>query len=500
MLNVIDTATPQRNLNWGTAFAEGWTRVYVKMGGWNVSPIYVAPYYVQQIDSAWAVGMKHIGHYWVPNGRQDPVYQANWMCDRLHRWDPARCFIVLDNETLDDGLKFTDAQAAAFIQRVTERLGIRGSQVLTYSGLNDARTTQWPQTLATGTNFIIAAYSYPPMQLPAIPTVPVNRIVGHQYGGKAIGGVITDTNLFTDNAFDFGGSVAAYNPFAGVRITGTWADHASYSAGGTDLPLPYSTPIPAPASGILRTSGGSGEWAAGWVGSAGRRSILSLDQPLARHTPRQSSPPEGDGPMTAIVFQHQSRFGPEGHYDITKILGWSGASANGQDYGGDVHLHWHGLNAQGQRVRIESYLPTGTAGGGGTTPIPNLEDDMPIMILAVDDRKGRPWRILGNGYDRIVPDTHVDVMKGAVSKVLEVNAAQYDIICANYLQGESFKVNPAYVRGLDQAAIEKVITDSINAALKDATVSSTITDKDKDAIASLTVEKFIAGVGFAATE
>lgn len=170
----------------------------------------------------------------------------------------------------------------------------------------------------------------------------------------------------------------AYNPFSGVRITGTWEDHASYSAGGTDLPLGYGTPIPAPGTGVLRISGGSGEWACGWVGSAGRRSILTLATPLARHTPRKSSPPEGDGPLTAIVFQHQSNFNLAGGYAQGQTVGWTGASANGSNYGGDVHLHWHGLNANGQRLRLESFLPTGLA-GGGVTPIP--EEEL-IMALA----------------------------------------------------------------------------------------------------------------------
>ncbi|ANJ26829.1 hypothetical protein [Agromyces aureus] len=162
-----------------------------------------------------------------------------------------------------------------------------------------------------------------------------------------------------------------HNPFAGVRITGTWEDHASYSAGGTDLPLGYDTAIPAPASGTLRTSGGSGEWACGWVGSAGRRSILTLDTPLPRRSPRRSSPSEAEGPMVAIVLQHQSAFAGQGWHPEGAIIGRSGASANGKDYGGDIHLHWHGLDAQGRRLRIESFLNGASTAGGGTATIPD---------------------------------------------------------------------------------------------------------------------------------
>lgn len=495
---MIDTATPQRNLNWGSAFAEGWTRVYIKLGGTNVLPQYVSPYYRQQVDSAISVGMRNIGHYWVPNARySSPVEQADFMVNNLHRWDKSTHFIVLDNETLDDGLRFSDAQAAAFINRIKERLGITGAQAMTYSGLNDARNTSWPAVLATGSNFIIAAYSYPPMQLPSIPTIPADRIVGHQFGGKSIGGVVTDTNSFTDNAFNFGTSGGSmYNPYANWRITGTWEDHASYSAGGTDYPLPNGTTLYAPASGTLRISGGSGEFAAGFVGSAGRRSILELDQPVNRRLPKKASPPEGDGPMVAVVMQHQSAFGTPGWKPTGGPVGVSGNS-DGTAGGGDYHLHIHGLNARGQRLRFESFVDSSSTGGGGGT-IPIQENyEMAIMILAVDDRKGRPWRILDAGYDRIVPDTHVDVMKGAVAKVLEVNSAQYDIICANYLQGESFKVNPAFAKSQDPAVLVEAINKAIDAALKDATVSSEVTDADKKEIAELTVANFVEQVIFA---
>jgi hypothetical protein len=148
-----------------------------------------------------------------------------------------------------------------------------------------------------------------------------------------------------------------FNPFDAWPITGTWADHMSYSAGGEDYPTPYGYVFPAPASGILRSSGGSGEWAAGWIGSAGRRSILSLDTPIRD--------------LTAIVFQHQAIFGREGHYaEGDPGCGTTGASANGSDWGGDVHMHWHGLNANGSRLCMSNYV-TGADPGTGTS---NSED------------------------------------------------------------------------------------------------------------------------------
>lgn len=152
------------------------------------------------------------------------------------------------------------------------------------------------------------------------------------------------------------GSGAIYNPWASYTISGTWADHMSYSLGGIDYPLSYGTKIYAPASGTLHTSGGSGEYQAGWVGSAGRRSILYLDTDVARVATTMEQG-EGTGPMHAIVFQHQSQFGTDGaHYTMGSACGLSGASANGDNYGGDTHLHVHGLTAGGNRVDFLNFL------------------------------------------------------------------------------------------------------------------------------------------------
>lgn len=202
MRNVIDTASSQRNLDFPTARRE-FTDVYVKLGGDNV-PRYVAPYYIAQVDKARAAGFEHVGHYWVPSATQDPAGAADYFVANLRGWNKATDFIVLDNESLDGASRYSDASAAAWIERVKSRLGITGKQVMTYSGLADARGTNWPAVLATGSNFIIAAYSYGPFAWADFPTIPRARIVGHQTGGRAIGGVVTDTNVFTDDAFNYG--------------------------------------------------------------------------------------------------------------------------------------------------------------------------------------------------------------------------------------------------------------------------------------------------------
>jgi hypothetical protein len=392
MRKVIDTARYQIGLDFGEVYRLGYRDGYVKMGGDNDDPTYITYSYAPQVDGMRRAGFEHVGHYWIPNADPsdaDPIdtpeQQAAFFVDGLHDWRPDRDFVVWDNENLDGARRWDDHGVASAILETLRRNGTRGRQQFVYTNLSDARAHPWPETLATGAMFIIAAPSYPPGELPHIPTIPAERIVGHQHGTRNFGGIITDVNVFTDNAFDYGGPIVigAYNPFRNVRITGTWEDHGSYSAGGTDLPLAYGTTIPAPAAGILRNSGGSGEWQCGWVGSAGRRSILSLDVPLPRLVERKLYPPEGEGPLVAIVFQHQSEFQDAGWYPMTHPVGWSGASAYGQNYGGQVHLHWHGLNEHGQRLRLESFLPASGTAGGGTTPIENeSEDDMPTLVVS----------------------------------------------------------------------------------------------------------------------
>lgn len=199
-----------------------------------------------------------------------------------------------------------------------------------------------------------------------------------------------------------------FNPFAGWRVTGSWAAHASYSLGGEDYPLPYGTPLPAPASGTLRVSGGSGEFKAGWVGSAGRRSVLILDSPIRD--------------VVAVVFQHQSRFGVEKHYVEGVTAGWSGASANGLDYGGDVHLHIHCLTAGGARRKFTDYFtatsPTATTSGSGPTNTIQ-EDELPTTNQVWDEAQ---QSLGGNAPSVVLRDTRsaVEDIRGAVAPLAAI--------------------------------------------------------------------------------
>lgn len=180
----------------------------------------------------------------------------------------------------------------------------------------------------------------------------------------------------------------SYNPWSGYRMSNDWAGHMSYSLGGEDYPLGYGVALEAPASGTLQTSGGSGEYAAGWIGSAGRRSILHLDNPI--------------GEMAAIVLQHQSAFATAKHYEEGETIGWSGASANGKDYGGDTHLHVHGLTKGGRRVPFTQYIGGSTGAGGSVGLSSETQALLQQYVTGAGDYTGPVDGALGiNGWKAI---------------------------------------------------------------------------------------------------
>ena len=145
-----------------------------------------------------------------------------------------------------------------------------------------------------------------------------------------------------------------YNPYAAYGVTGTWEDHASYSQGGIDRGHAYGTPLKAPAAGTIIITR--------WVDAAGRTTVFQYDNTYARVRPASTrlmngSTREAQGPMVSLVLQHQSAFVASGHYEKDDIIGYSGASANPSsgNYGGDVHLHYHGLDASGARLDHDKF-------------------------------------------------------------------------------------------------------------------------------------------------
>lgn len=198
----IDTAWPQGFLDLNIPWGQGFRSNYVKLGGDNDGR-YVADTYPGLLDRSRVLGYR-CGHYWVPDDVMDPTGAADYYVDNLRGWT-ARDFAVLDNENLNGAVRYGDARAATWIERVKSRKSIPGRQVFVYTNLSDARAITWTRVLATGAMFIIAAPSYPAGQWPDIPTIPRERIVGHQYGTAVFGGVTTDVDWWTDDAFNYGG-------------------------------------------------------------------------------------------------------------------------------------------------------------------------------------------------------------------------------------------------------------------------------------------------------
>lgn len=214
-------------------------------------------------------------------------------------------------------------------------------------------------TLAVAGNSIVATYDDDSRQLFAptsggfwVPSAgPVNTETGDNGGDGNSNDDDTDPSptpptpedpdpIAPSNGTDL------YNPYRaiGISVGGDWDSHiARTGRGGTDYPYGGGTAIKAPAAGTLHISGGSGDYAAGNIGSAGLRSILYLDKTFKRKKKRGRN--EGEGPLRAIVFQHQSKFGRAKHYNRGDIIGYTGNTGNGV-----YHLHVHGLDRGGARL------------------------------------------------------------------------------------------------------------------------------------------------------
>ena len=152
----IDVGTTQRDLDFNAIRAAGYQFAIVKAGGSNVSPIYVAPYYAQQVARARAAGLL-VGHYWMA-GSTTPANDAQYFVDHLYDYR-AGDLLVLDNEAIDKGIFWNDSLTATFMQGVKNRLG-KAPFLYTYSGLLTANS--WTQTKAVGSKLWVAHYTGTP--------------------------------------------------------------------------------------------------------------------------------------------------------------------------------------------------------------------------------------------------------------------------------------------------------------------------------------------------
>lgn len=149
-------------------------------------------------------------------------------------------------------------------------------------------------------------------------------------------------------------------------ISDGWAEHrARGSLGGTDFVDGMLTPMHAMADGVVvmvdSNPGGSG----------GRMITI-------RHDDGDST--EELHAQSFIVVRGQ-------RVSMGQVIGYSGGSGFGLDRYYGPHIHAHGVHANGVRFDVQPLIdfanPTnpnaGTAGGGGTTPITNTNEEEDAM-------------------------------------------------------------------------------------------------------------------------
>jgi len=155
----IDVSTWQRDIDFAQVRREGAEFAIVKLGGLNVAPHYVSPYYRTMVDRARGAGL-YIGHYYVPGRGLSPVQQADFFVNNLHNFDRNHDVLALDDEVLDsNGVFWTDSDAAAFMSRVIQRTGIPAKRVWLYIDASNARGhAPWPQVTALGNRIWWAAW------------------------------------------------------------------------------------------------------------------------------------------------------------------------------------------------------------------------------------------------------------------------------------------------------------------------------------------------------
>jgi hypothetical protein len=235
MLTGPDVSSNQSSFDFNLAYAQGHRACYIKLGGENI-PEYESASYPARFAAAVAAGFI-VGSYWITGGH-DPVQAAGYYCDRLAR-NSLGDFHVLDNETLDNGNTYNDAEAAAFIRTEQARLGGDPRRFFMYASESTLAAGSWAETRATGCQALVAWYGQPPLAFGGIGAWPAAQIGGHQYADNAnVGGwPNTDLNAWKDDALTFT-TVTGGGPIPITPIEETEEDDMAtgYYAKGDKMP------------------------------------------------------------------------------------------------------------------------------------------------------------------------------------------------------------------------------------------------------------------------
>ncbi|MFC5931987.1 peptidase M23 [Cryobacterium melibiosiphilum] len=147
----VDVATSQRNLDFQALKNAGYQYAIVKAGGSNVVPTYVAPHYTAEVGRARAAGLL-VGHYWMV-GSNSPAADAAFFLGNLYDYRSGD-LLALDNEAINSGRLWTDAEAATFMRAVKSKLGY---VPFMYINRADLSQSSWTEVRALNAKLWIAA-------------------------------------------------------------------------------------------------------------------------------------------------------------------------------------------------------------------------------------------------------------------------------------------------------------------------------------------------------
>jgi hypothetical protein len=375
----IDIATTQAGIDLVRAKAEGTEFVIVKMGGLNVTPQYVAPYYRAQIDRVVAAGLPK-GHYYLIGLGQTPEQQADFFVNNLHRFDPARDVLALDNERLDgNGTLWGDQLAARFVRRVLERLpGFPALRIWHYAGASDYRSlAPWPELERLGVRFWWAAYGASPTgrtpdHSPSLQG-SISRWDVHQFTSRSrVAGYDVDGNYsLIPVGLLFGGSAPAGGG-GSVAFFSARPAKGNMNQGFGPRPKPTPTSPTIHYGQDYGWGGGDAIYAAragkvvayAYVGAYGNRMIVD----------------HGGGRRTwyCHLAAPVARVGQT--VSAGQQIAWMGATGNVTA----KHLHFE-LRIDGTAVDPEPYFAATSTSGGTQSPVEEKEIDMFIPYPSRED-------------------------------------------------------------------------------------------------------------------
>lgn len=454
----IDISTYQSGLDINTVRNQGNEFVGVKSVASYLPQLTVADDYRNNVDRVMAAALPKY-HYAVPNNQNSPEATARFQWDIRYRYDPDSDLFMLDNEPLNTYGVFWGPGDAARYFRALNAFGVPYSKMILYCPAALTRSRgRWDEIIALREQGLIIQWvSYGDMdpyyedgEEPNTGNTGLDNPEMHQFTSSY---TVPGYNGLIDRVYS---RLTANQLFGGGNMPRSWAGVVAW------------------AQNEARNGNILNDWA-GWCekfinnsGAFNQGFGSALIAGSASGPLRTDYQNAGPG---AIVYW--SGVGGDGHdawiYEqgADPLLLMVSGTALLNDWGhniGTIRLSayqrafGHPLRGWTYRHGTETLNFGGTAGGGGTTPVVDEEDEMLFLGVPADGKDGRPAVALSSGRRYVIPAGHEGIVKGTCSKAItELNAAQYDIITAAWLQGE-YVPTPSTV---DQAAIDAAIDKSL---------------------------------------